>query len=652
MRLRITTVLFLMAPLLAFTQSTDEHTYQYTVDLTRVVEDRLFVELDPPELKEKQITFYFPKIVPGTYSIADYGRYISDLRALDKRGKQLPVEKINENAWRIRNANKLEKITYWVDDTWDTSVKGPAIFWPAGTNIEEARNYVINTSGFFGYFEKMKDPDFELNIIRTKDLYGSTGLIPTETASPLNNVRLEKGSENNKVVDVYRAEDYDHLVDSPLMYAEPDTAIIKVANAEVLIGSYSPTNQVSAKEIAASIREVLMAQKEFLGGELPVDKYAFIFYFTDKPVLSYGALEHSYSSFYYMPEMPIEQMNQQLRDFAAHEFFHIVTPLTVHSKEIADFDFNDPEMSRHLWMYEGVTEYFASLVQVQYDLISLDEFIQTIREKMLTADQFIDDVPFTEISKFTLDKYHDQYYNVYQKGALIGLCLDVRLLELSNGERGLRDLMLALSDKYGKNKAFEDDELFEEITAMTYPEIGDFFERYVKGSGVLPADTSSAAGHVEPLPFEETFEKLGIIYSEEHTFEDYSLGIDNPDLGLSQADSVPRLQIATTAHLNEMGKALGFQEGDILMEINGEPIPDLGSPDAGAFFQRQLLALREGEDLSYTVTRKNSDGEAKETILTAPVQKVALTQRHILAPNPQATAEQLALRAAWLGKER
>ena len=27
-----------------------------------------------------------------------------------------------------------------------------------------------------------------------------------------------------------------------------------------------------------------------------------IFYFTDEPIMSYGALEHSYSSFYYMPE--------------------------------------------------------------------------------------------------------------------------------------------------------------------------------------------------------------------------------------------------------------------------------------------------------------------------------------------------------------
>src|SRR5262245_41644756 len=113
-----------------------------------------------------------------------------------------------------------------------------------------------------------------------------------------------------------------------------------------------------------------MAQKEYLGGTLPVNKYAFIFYFTDQPVTSYGALEHSYSSMYFMPERSIEDLNQNLRDVAAHEFFHIVTPLTVHSEEIADFDFNNPKMSQHLWMYEGATEYFAGNMQVKYGLIT------------------------------------------------------------------------------------------------------------------------------------------------------------------------------------------------------------------------------------------------------------------------------------------
>lgn len=646
MRFLLILTLSLVVSLTGFSQ---EKPYQYTVDLTNVVDDRVHVELTPPAVKEKEVTFFFPKIVPGTYAIADYGRYVTDLKALDKKGRDLPVEKVSENEWRIKNANKLVKITYWVDDTWDTKVQGPQIFWPAGTNIEENKNFVINTSGFFGYFKGLKEPDFQINILRPKELYGSTGLIPVKTGESPASLKLEKGdAPENKTVDVYRASDYDELVDSPLMYAKPDTAIIRVANTEVLIGSYSPTKKVTAKQIAESIREVLMAQKDFLGGKLPVDKYAFIFYFTDKPIMSYGALEHSYSSFYYMPEMPIEQMNQQLRDFAAHEFFHIVTPLTVHSKEIEDFDFNDPKMSKHLWMYEGVTEYFAGLVQVQYGLISLDEYMQTIREKMVTADQFKDDVPFTEISKFTLDKYHDQYYNVYQKGALIGLCLDIKLRELSEGSTGLRDIMLRLSEKYGKEKAFDDDSLFNEITRMTYPEIGNFFRQYVQGANPVVQGDSTQPNTIDPLPFEEIFNAVGIIYAEEHTFSDFSLGIDNPDLGITQVDSVPKLQIATTAHLNAMGKALGFQEGDVLLQINGQDIPDLGTPEFPSFIQQQLFTLQDGKDLSYTVLRKNSNGESKETTLTAPVEKIEMKQHHLLAPNPQATPEQLALREAWL----
>src|SRR5690606_6418665 len=370
--------------------------YNYTLDLTRVVDDRVYVELQAPDNLPDEITFYMPKVVPGTYAIADYGRYVNDFKALDKKGKQLPVEKVDVNTWKIKNAGKLVRISYWVDDTFDTEVDGPEIFWPAGTNIEDGRNFIVNTSGFFGYIKDMKDIPFQIRVIRNEDFYGSTGLIPVQTGAPLKIAKAEKKNEptKGKAVDVFHTADYDELIDSPLMFAKPDTAVIRAANAEVLIGSYSPNNKITAKEIAESIREILEAQTNFLGGKLPVDKYAFIFYFTDQPTVSYGALEHSYSSLYYMPEMGIVDINSQLQDVAAHEFFHILTPLTVHSEQIANFDFNNPEMSRHLWLYEGVTEYFASSVQVKYGIITRDQYINVLYEKMVTADQFIDDVPF------------------------------------------------------------------------------------------------------------------------------------------------------------------------------------------------------------------------------------------------------------------
>jgi predicted metalloprotease with PDZ domain len=634
MRLRFLFSILILTLSTTFAQNKKDKGYTYTVDLTRVVNDRVYVELSTPAITQNEITFYLPKIVPGTYAIEDYGRFVSELTATDKKGKKLKVEKIDDNSWKIKNANKLTKLSYWVDDTFDAKVEGPEIFWPAGTNIEENKNFVINTSGFLGYFEGMKEKPFQFNVIRQPDFYGSTGLIPVQSGVTPASIKLEKSSsEKTNKVDVYQTSDYDELVDSPLMYSQPDTAVIRVANTEVLIGSYSPNKKVTARQIAESIREVLMAQKEYLGGKLPVDKYAFIFYFTDQPITSYGALEHSYSSMYYMPEMTIEDMKQQLRDFAAHEFFHIVTPLTVHSQEIENFDFNAPKMSQHLWMYEGVTEYFAGNVQVKYGLITPDQYIQVLQEKMITSDQFINDVPFTDISKYTLDKYHEQYYNVYQKGALIGLCLDIKLRQLSSGKYGMRDLMLDLSKKYGKNKAFNDDELFDEITKMTYPQIGEFFNRYVKGN--------------EKLPLQETLHAVGIDYKEEEKFEDYNLGIENQNVGVTEVDGKPKIEIADTTHLNAMGKALGFKEGDVLAKINGEPLPDLG-PLLGFFLQQQMKALPEKKTLTYTVLRKNETGVMREVELSAPVTKISMAKRHMIQPMPSPTPEQTTLRDSWL----
>lgn len=618
---------------LGFTQNKGT-SYQYTVDLTKVVDDKLYVELSTPAIGSSEITFYMPKIIPGTYSIADYGRFISEVQALDKKGNKLPVEKLNDNAWKIKNASKLKKLTYWVEDITDTKLEGPSIYPMAATNIEDGKNFVLNTSGFFGYFEGMKEMPFKFNVIRQKDFYGSTGLIAQKVGEPLTKITTEKSPTGaEKLVDTYTTENYDRLIDSPLMYNKADTAIIKVGKTEVLIGSYSPTGKITAKQIAASVREVLQAQKEYLGGTLPVDKYAFIFYFTEQPLFSYGALEHSYSSFYYMPEATIGQMNQQLRDFAAHEFFHIVTPLTIHSEEIHNFDFNDPKMSKHLWLYEGVTEYFAGNVQVKYGLITPEQYLNILRQKMLTAENFLDEVPFTDISKFTLDKYKDQYYNVYQKGALIGMCLDIKLRKLSGGKYGMQNLVADLAKKFGKSKAFQDETLFDEITKLTYPEIGEFLKRYVGGP--------------EKLPLKEIFDEVGVAYSPELSNMELSLGIEQSAITLAQLDGKQKLAIGKAANVNAQGKALGFADGDILLKINGETIPDLG-PDLGVFIGKQQSSLVEGGTLSFTVLRANEAGEKKEVELKAPLAKIERKKKFILSFDPAASPEKLALRQAWL----
>jgi predicted metalloprotease with PDZ domain len=44
-------------------------------------------------------------------------------------------------------------------------------------------------------------------------------------------------------------------------------------------------------------------------------------------------------------------------------------------------------MSEHLWMYEGVTEYFANLFQINQGLITEDEFYIRISERLKEQKQ-------------------------------------------------------------------------------------------------------------------------------------------------------------------------------------------------------------------------------------------------------------------------
>src|SRR5215470_8830589 len=85
--------------------------YHYSVDLTKVNNDQLSVELIAPPIQQKDIIFYFPKIVPGTYMNSNYGKYVHDLKAFDKTGASLPVTQSGDNSWAIKNADKLSRIS-------------------------------------------------------------------------------------------------------------------------------------------------------------------------------------------------------------------------------------------------------------------------------------------------------------------------------------------------------------------------------------------------------------------------------------------------------------------------------------------------------------------------------------------------------------
>jgi predicted metalloprotease with PDZ domain len=310
------------------------------------------------------------------------------------------------------------------------------------------------------------------------------------------------------------ADSYDQLVDSPILLGRLTRARLAVTGVPVEIYAYSQSGKITAAKLLTAMTGMLNAAGHFLG-RLPVDRYTFLYHFADDGA---GAWEHSFSSEYVLQEGEYtDSLGKRVTDIAAHEFFHIVTPLNIHSEIIEHFNFVTPVPSRHLWLYEGTTEWAAHAVQLRAGLKTPEEYLQTQIRKMQIDHQAFDST--YSLKELALTSYSDsgqkQYGNIYMRGALTAGLLDIRLLELSHGERGLQDLIGELTRKYGKRRAFPDSTFVDTLVAMTSPEIRDFFDRYVWES--------------QHLPVKEYYAKLGITLVEDEKGQPIRFDIDaNP----------------------------------------------------------------------------------------------------------------------------
>jgi predicted metalloprotease with PDZ domain len=520
------------------------------LDLVNVVDDKVKVTLDPGAFRKEAVIFRIPMTVPGTYSADDYGQYIDSLVAYDYNGSPLPMERIDVNTWSVANGSSLDRISYWANDTYDSeSEHEEPVFSPAGSNILAGQNFMLNLHVFVGYFDGYKEVPYELRISKPNGLVATTSL-------------QQVASKENTMEDIFVAPRYFEVIDNPIMYAPNNNISFQVNDITVNLAVYSPNGAYAAIDLKERMEKMMSAQKAFLGDVDSTKEYNILLYLsemTDTDARGFGALEHHTSTVVVLPEsLPKERMEQAMVDVVSHEFFHIVTPLNVHSKEIHDFDFNDPKMSQHLWMYEGTTEYFANLFQIQQGLISKAEFYERLMAKVSNAKSYDDNMSFTEMSKNILEEpYEENYANVYEKGTLINMALDILLREKSDGQKGVLWLMKELSKKYGKNTPFVDEDLIPEIVAMTYPEVGTFFKDHVVGN--------------QPIAYTKFWAKVGLAPIKEEKQTGYFLDGEVPFIDVDQ-DNGDAIFIREGIGLNSFFTGLGAQGGDVIRKLNGKTI--------------------------------------------------------------------------------
>lgn len=608
MRSILTFALIIAGALAAFAQNS----YQYAVDIANIKNDAVAITLKTPAVKEQEVTFSFPKAIPGSYARKDYGRFIADFEAFDKSGKKLKITKLNDNQYSISNATTLDKISYKVNDTWDEK-HTDFIFQPGGSNIEAGVNVVMNNHAFYGYFEGMADMPFELMITKPADFYGATHLDVSRTSPQ---------------TDIIKAKNFVYLADNPIIYAKPDTTSFYAGKSKINVAVFSATGKVKSAQVAAYLKPISAALNKFFNG-LPVSSYQFLYYFEapekaladrSKGEGGYGALEHNYSSLYYLPEITLEsRLKSMVYDVSMHEFLHIQTPLNLHSNEIEYFNFTAPVMSQHLWLYEGITEYFAQLVQVQNGLTNEKQFFAKMREKMNEADEF-GDFSMTEMSKRVMeDGFQKKYNSVYSRGALLGLMLDIDIREKTGGKKDLKQVIAELSKKYGPNRPFDDNKLFDEFVAASHPGVKDFLDKYIAGAN--------------PMPYREYLSKIGYEYAPTKNVQAYYPG----KMGL-RYDEPTKLLIFNGVEANP----LGIAENDVFKAVDGVAVTGNNIDEIWeTYFQQNT----QHPSVSFTVVRKG-----EEKTLAGKILEGQFKEKHYLEAMPAATAPQKELLSRVLGK--
>jgi len=578
--------------------------YRAMIDLRNVIDDRVQVQINLPAVKEDSAVMVFPSTIPGTYEPQSWWRYVQGFRAYDSSGAALPVHRSADHQFVITGAKKLAGVSYWVDDSFDDhDTTFPQIFHPAGTSIQADSIFVMNQCGFLGYLDGYSKLIYQVTVIKPPHLYGASAL------------QIKSYSDT---VDMYSASSYDAIVDNPILYAVADTASFTIAGTRILIACASVADHSIAQQLVEPIKRIATSISSFLG-TMPVDRYAFLFYCWDGSTTNvdmrspaFGALEHNYSSLYFWRA---KNPAQGVADVATHEFLHILEPLNLHSEEIASFDFRNPKMSKHLWLYEGVTEYFSDMARIHDSAISESELQKMLARKVFASSYFPPALSLTDFSKNVMTESNQTVYPlIYEYGPIVALALDIQLREESNGKQGLLDLVRRLSALYGPNKPFKDDDLWKIIENATSPSIAAFCDRYIE--------------HAERIPVAEFCKKIGWLYSAKKAVASPAFGIE-----MRMHGSETRMLIGPRGE-----NPLGVQANDELVQINGH---DVNMNDEAMWMKLMKPAV--GDELKITVRR---NGEAVE--LAGKAVMMSREQMHIIEDDPKATPEQLALRRALL----
>ena len=231
---------------------------RYSINLNDRGDDTFKVILEVDKLSEENNVFQFASTAPGTYQVMNLGRFVSDFKAFDKKGREVKTKNISVNQWGISAPKKVKTISYTIAETWDTPLQEFPHYKMCGTSIEDD-HVLINAHCVFGYLTDMQSEPMTIDLTYPESWKVGTALNTNEGGA-------------------YYATSYDHAVDSPILLGRLTTASTDLNGSSIEIYTYSKTDLITSEQLLGSMTNMLKSAGEFVV-DFPVERYAFLYHF-------------------------------------------------------------------------------------------------------------------------------------------------------------------------------------------------------------------------------------------------------------------------------------------------------------------------------------------------------------------------------------
>lgn len=474
-----------------------------------------------------QQQLWLPSWIPGSYLIREFARHIESVKALDSStGQPLAMRKVSKNIWQLESGhNQPIELSYQVY-AYDLSVRG--------AYVDHERLYV--------------NPAAVCLAVSGQE--SSTVSLHIEVPEPLQHFQLSGAYVKGIPLAAQPAyqfsmPDYASLIDSPFELAEQQQAQFNVHGIPHQL-AISGTHQANLSRLTQDLQRICQTEID-LFGEAPFKDYSFMVMATGS---SYGGLEHQASTSLISPRDDLPKWNespqpssnyQRFLGLCSHEYFHSWLVKFIRPHNFVTPDLHQEGYTSLLWIFEGFTSYYDDLILLRSGVIDQPAYLNLLGEQISRylqnpgrAVQSVAESSFDAWIKYYRpdENSNNAGTSYYNKGALVGLCLDLTLRQQGSS---LDDLLRCLYQRAKQGIQVDEQTIAEVSRELTGQALTDFLARYVDGT--------------EELPLQLLLASFGVVLSTDNKVWPLGLKVQETAQGL-QVQQVLRHSAAARAGLS------------------------------------------------------------------------------------------------------